>query len=841
MILQDIKTMKRHNINCIRTSHYPPDPRLLELADQYGIYIVDEANIEAHANLQLSEDPEWLDAFLDRATRMVHRDKNHPSVVIWSAGNEAGKGKNLAEVVKVGKAFDPSRPGWLYGGNAGQYPFEDIIGPRYPTVERLTEIANSPENFTRPSFMDEYSHAYGNGMGNHREIGDLIRSHRRLTGGAAWDWKNQGLEHPRWTIPDESGNDNDGVLMGGAGLAEGKSGKALSLTGHDDWVEIYEDPSLDITGQSLTLGAWIYPRPWKGISPFITKGRNQYALLQSTEDTLEFNIFDGKKVAVSTKIPDDWYNSWHHVAGVYNGSRLTLYIDGKVQNSTSHQGSIYDGSASVNIGRTWGTDWCSNALIDEVQIYDKALTEEEINKSMNGETQDPEMWLSFNSKENRGTYLGYGIYSLPNSTDGIVYSNGKPQAELFHLSKNLQPVEVKGVNLEKGKIAVSNHFHFRNLNSLSTEWQMLEDGEVIQTGNLDLHIPAQHTDTVDFFYTNPEIKPEREYWLNISFRLKGKHGLLPDNHEMAWEQLKLPYYKEKNKKEVKSTLPEILVKDKDDEVVLSNSLFSCKVDKSTGKITSYRFNDKEYLEQPLQFNAWRAPILNEQRHIERAWREAGFDELVHNVSSFEINKVSASQYQVEFTGEVTGSGSRAGFTIESQFTFSGNGEISISQQVNPKGELPERLPKIGLQTVLKEEFNHLKWYGRGPIETYPGRKMAARVGIYSKTVRELIEPYIVPGDYGNRSDVREASITNDAGTGLMVSGNDLLNISAHPFSTDNLDRAKYTYQLKDAEGIWFNIDHKISGVGTKFHEPLDKYQLKTRPYSYTIRLKPVTK
>ncbi|MBS3768963.1 MAG: DUF4981 domain-containing protein [Bacteroidales bacterium] len=840
MMVRDIQTMKRHNINCIRTAHYPPDPKLLELADQYGIYIVDEANIEAHDNTYLSEEPAWRGAFLDRVTRMVHRDKNHPSVVIWSAGNEAGSGELMADVIDAGKAIDTTRPGWLYGGNAGRLPFEDIVGPRYPTVERLTEIANSPGEFTRPSFMDEYAHAYGNGMGNHRGLSRLIRSTRRLTGGAAWDWKNQGMEHSRRTIPDKSPYGNDAVLMGGARLTEGKFGKALDLTGHDDWAQIYEDPSLDITGKSLTLSAWIYPRPWKGKNPIITKGRDQYALIQTTRDTLEFSIYDDKKVTVETRVPDDWYQNWHHVSGVYDGSRLTIYIDGQQQNHLVHSGSIHDGASPVNIGRTWGTEWFSNAMIDEVRIYEKALAEEDIRQLANSEAGEACLWLTFNDQKNQGTYLGYGIYSQPNSTDGIVYTNGEPQPELIHIAKNLQPVEVEAVDLEEGKVSVTNYFHFRNLNQLTTTWEMLEDGQVIQSGKRDLHIPAGKTDTIDLFYNKPETTPGSEYWLNISFRLKGKHGLIPDNHEMAWEQFNLPFHKEKPGEMAKEKLPQIEVEEKDEAVIFSNTFFRCRISKETGKITSYRYEEKEYLEKPLGFNAWRAPILNEQRHIDREWREAGLDNLVHKVESFDMISAEPHKKQVEITGNVTGSGTGAGFKISSTLTILGNGELIISQEVDPNGELPPRLPKVGMQVGMNKEFSNLKWYGRGPIETYPGREMAAKVGIYNKTVQELFEPYIVPGDYGNRSGVRWAALTNDQGTGWLVSGDDLLNISAHLYSTHNLDRARYTYQLKRDNAVYFNIDHVVSGVGTKFHEPRDQYQVKTKPYSYTVRLKPVS-
>jgi len=848
MMLQDIQTMKRHNINCIRTSHYPPDPALLELTDRFGMYVVDEANIEAHDNTWLSEEPDWKEAFLDRLTRMVHRDKNHPSVVIWSAGNEAGGGDNLAEVVQAGKAIDPTRPGWLYGGNAGRYPFEDIVGPRYPTVKRLSDIARSPEQYTRPSFMDEYAHAYGNGMGNFTEISRLIRSHDRLTGGAVWDWKDQGMEHPLRVLHDKSGYGNDGVLMGGAALGEGKYGKALDLTGHDDWVELYEHPSLDITGTSLTLAAWVYPRRGRGKAPFISKGKNQYSLIQVDEKTLEFMIYDGEKVAVQAQLPANWYGQWHHIAGVFDGSQLRIYIDGHLQDYLVHSGSIDDGASPITIGRTAGTEWFANARIDEVKIFPRALSSKEMVGAMNQVPGQENLLLDFDQAENRGTYLGYGIYSQPNSTDGIVYTNGEPQAELDHIRKNLQPVEVIPIDLEKGLVRITNHFHFRNMDQVQSTWELLEDGRVIQSGRFSLDLPAQQSATRQIHFNPPKKEPEKEYWLNLSFQSKASEGLLPAHHEWAWEQFSLPFFSEKHRKNQKyqkdqqeREMPAIGVEESDSALVFSNRLFRLTINKTSGAITSYRHAGKELLNQSLRFNAWRAPVLNEQRHIASEWRKAGLDDLVHRTESMEVIESQPGQYEVEMEDVVKGRSSQAGFHLQTHLTILGNGEITLAQMVEPMGEMPGRLPKIGLQAVLNREFGHVKWYGRGPGETYPDRKNSARVGLYSQSVDEMEESYLVPGDYGNRSDVRWVAITNDQGTGWMVSADSLLNFSAHPYSTDHLDRARYRYQLQPSGAVYFQVDHRVSGLGTKFHEPLEQHQVLTRPHSWVIRFKPLSK
>ncbi|HSO84906.1 MAG TPA: glycoside hydrolase family 2 TIM barrel-domain containing protein, partial [Draconibacterium sp.] len=179
---KDLIIMKQFNINCVRTCHYPPTPEYIEMADELGMYIVDEVGDETHANEYLSEDPKWTEMYRDRARKLVYRDRNNPSVIFWSAGNESGSGFNINEVIKTGKAIDPSRPAWMYGGNDFYIPFEDIVGPRYwipIDYKNLAEGKVLPENYMRASFMDEYLAATGNGLGGLDEYWELIWKHPR--------------------------------------------------------------------------------------------------------------------------------------------------------------------------------------------------------------------------------------------------------------------------------------------------------------------------------------------------------------------------------------------------------------------------------------------------------------------------------------------------------------------------------------------------------------------------------------------------------------------------------------------------------------------------------------
>ncbi|MEE8573384.1 MAG: glycoside hydrolase family 2 TIM barrel-domain containing protein, partial [Gemmatimonadota bacterium] len=199
LMLRDIELMKRYNVNAVRTSHYPSDPRWYDFADEYGLYIVDEANIESHGmgydpQVTLGNDPAWKAAHLDRTIRMVQRDKNHPSVIIWSLGNEGGDGVNFEATSAWIHRADPSRP--VQYERAIQRPHVDIYAPMYARIPHLLDYASEPRD--RPLIMCEYAHAMGNSVGNLQDYWDVIEAHDQLQGGFIWDWADQGLYAETW-------------------------------------------------------------------------------------------------------------------------------------------------------------------------------------------------------------------------------------------------------------------------------------------------------------------------------------------------------------------------------------------------------------------------------------------------------------------------------------------------------------------------------------------------------------------------------------------------------------------------------------------------------------------
>lgn len=198
---RDLQLMKQHNINAVRTCHYPDAERWYQLCDEYGIYLVDEANIESHGMGDLPGQfdqskhpaylPEWAPAHLDRIHRLLERDKNHPAVIIWSMGNECGNGPVFSDAYQWLKQRDPGRP--VQFEQAGENANTDIVCPMYPGLGSMKSYAGATDK-TRPYIMCEYAHAMGNSSGNFQEYWGIIRSSPRLQGGFIWDWVDQGLQ-----------------------------------------------------------------------------------------------------------------------------------------------------------------------------------------------------------------------------------------------------------------------------------------------------------------------------------------------------------------------------------------------------------------------------------------------------------------------------------------------------------------------------------------------------------------------------------------------------------------------------------------------------------------------
>lgn len=871
-IRKDFVLMKRLNINNIRTSHYPPTTRYLELADEYGFYVVDEVGNEAHATEQLSSLPEWLPAYLERTEKMVLRDRNHPCIIMWSAGNESGEGENICTTIARGKELDPTRPGWMYGANSNDlYPAkgmdcEDIIGPRYPTPMELEyRVARVPESEDpRPSYMDEYLSATGNSIGALDEYWDIIYNYPRCIGGAIWDWVSPALDVPLSYVQDYSVSSLRGVLMGNVANIPGRQGNAVSLSGNDEWIEFYRDSKLDITGKALSLSIWLKPSLWNGGKSVLTKGANQYGLRQLSAREMEFYLHDGKeRKSLVALLPPDWEGKWHHVAAIYDGKQMRLYIDKQKLAEQACSGDILNFPFQLNIGRDAekeGMETRNHLLqadVDHVSIFAKACPIDKLYDCSEELLQDARLWVTFDKvvTQERFYTLGIGARSY-----GVVWPDRTLQPEAMQIKKSGQPLHAEWADLPSLTLQITNRFSFTNFKHYQMQFLLLKDGHKIDEWSETMDVKPLESATYKLPSSRiPVVIDGNEYHLQISLLQQNVTPAIPANYEVAWEELELPWKQQHCPKmsEKNYTGENIKTLDSDTLLTVSGRDFACVFDKKNGILNSLKYSGLEYIERGPVGNVWRAPLANEsdswgngfahtgERRVgmgngpSNPWFAAGLDRLMPQNIHFSWKKLSDGDVQVIVKNVQQAGDFTTVWEDLFMYTIEPGGRITLKHTLIPWGKQPAWIPKAGIQLIMNHRFRFIEWFGRGPEENYPDRKTGYKTGIYKMSVKDIHVPYLEPQDYGNRTDVRYCVLTDMEGNGLKISGSALFNMSAQVISTDNLTRAMYPFQLNFTDDITLNIDYEVSGVGCNAISVMNKYRVFPKQFTFTSILEPV--
>jgi beta-galactosidase len=650
-MVQDILLMKQHNINAVRTSHYPDVTEWYDLTDRYGLYVIDEANIESHGigydpDKTLGNKPVWGKAHMDRTVSMVERDKNHPSIIIWSLGNEAGDGVNFTATANWVRERDPSRP--VHYERAELGPNTDIFCPMYARIPEIVEYAETHDD--RPLILCEYSHAMGNSNGNVADYWKEIYARERLQGGFIWDWVDQGLRQP---VP-------------------GKPG------------EFY-----------FAYGGAFEPE------------------------------------------------------GVYHDDNFLM--------------------------------------------------------------------------------------------NGLVSADRVPHPGLLELKKVYQPIHLRRIGEDRqGDIEISNGFAFIDLGGLEGHWKLLANGEVVAGGELPkLEVGPGDSRVIE--YPAPRVKPVvgSDHWLELSFRLAQDTTWAEKGHEVAWEQFHIGWSGAAAVLDP-AAMPPMTIDQNGDGFIVTGDGFTAAFDLGAGTLTSYRMDETELVAMGPRPNFWRAPTDNDRGNDMPTrcapWKAASGN---WEITSSEIEKIGPAEVRVGFTGRLPDVGS----TNEVVYTVFGNGEIAVDVSFTPGGaELPD-LPRFGMQMEVTGGLETMTWYGRGPHESYWDRKEGARVGLWSGTVDKQFVDYSEPQENGNKTDVRWVSLTDDEGTGLLVIGEPLIAFSAHHYTTDDLEDAKYSWQMERRDDITLSIDMQQTGVGgddswgARTH---DEYTIWPEALTYSFRLRGLT-
>ncbi len=656
-IERDVKQIKQFNFNCIRTSHYPNDPYFYDLCDEYGILVMDEANLETHGiGGQLSNNLEWTNAHLQRMTRMVERDKNHPCVIIWSLGNEAGSGPNHAAMAAWTHDFDITRPVHYEPAqgskgvegykdmsklpNTGRLPnpidqyYVDMVSRFYPSIPFIYDLLNFPGD-NRPILFVEYSHSMGNSTGNMKDLWDIFRSNPRFIGGCIWDFKDQGI-----TTTDSAGN--------------------------------------------------------------------------------EFYAYGG-----------DFGNKLHD------------------------------------------SNFCIN---------------------------------------------------------GIVAADGRPKAAMFECKHVYQPISCELISKNPYLVKITNRLAVKSTDDYNATLKILKDGTEIKSVLLPkLHLAAGQDTTIDISSYLPKMKADSEYLANIEFSLPEATIWASEDFVVATDQLTISGLAQTHN-ETQSLATPI---EKDNFYNIEGKNYSIKIDKTNGALSSYISNGEEYIYQPLLPHFTRPLTDNDERGWKpqkclKEWYEA---EPILKDISLSNNEIISHYTIIENKADV-----------KVKYSIDTDGSINVDYQLNVTDSLPN-IPKVGMQCGIKKDLQEITWYGKGLLENYIDRDNGFYAGIYHLNIYDFMEPYIMPQENGNRTDVRWMHLTNKQNSGLLIVADSLLSMSVWPYSEQKINKAKHTNELIEDDYLTLNIDLKQMGVGgndswSKVAQPLEKYQIKAQNYHYSFFIKP---
>ncbi|MBG0858466.1 MAG: DUF4981 domain-containing protein, partial [Bacteroidales bacterium] len=580
---------------------------------------------------------------------------------------------------------------------------------------------------------------------------------------------------------------------------------------------------------------------------------------QIRKDSLEFYLTTRMRTKVQIALPGNWENSWHHVVAGYDGKSIYLTIDENESMRKPVTGNIRNTPFPVNIGRNAEihgqetTVYICDAIIDQVSIFNKVVAPGELKPPSSELKKEAILWLEFEEMKEQGNFFSYGIGAR---TYGSIWPDRRPQPEMWQIKKSGQPVNVKLVSADRGEIEIINRYHFTNLNELRTIWILSADAEIIDKGEISPDIPPQERGIMTVPYRKPELKEGAEYRLLIGFYQKGNTQWAEDGFEIAWEQIGLPWIVNGQKSD-RQSVNLLTVQEEDKKLKLSGKDFEYIFDESTGILASLKVSGREMIKRGAALNVWRAPLANETdewnyrssntkhrtdgygRFAASEWYSAGLHSLKTMTEDFTFSILDNNNVEVKIRNVVLLANGRGGFINRYRYLVSGEGEMIIEHSVIPNGDTPAWLPRIGLEWILSPSLKNVEWYGRGPQENYPDRKNGYRIGVYKSTVKDMYEPYLIPQDHGLRTDNRWVRMTGDDGTGLEFGGDKPFNFNAYPFSTDNLTKAYYTYQLRPFDGITFNFDYATSGVGCTALSVFPEYQVMPQRFDFTVKIKPV--
>lgn len=421
--------------------------------------------------------------------------------------------------------------------------------------------------------------------------------------------------------------------------------------------------------------------------------------------------------------------------------------------------------------------------------------------------------------------------------NGIVASDRRPKAAMYECKWVYQPAECKLLDPAKGLIKIKNRHAVKSLGDYTPFLEILEDGKLISTKELPRINLSSGKDTIIPIHTYlPKLKTNTEYLANLKFCLANDEPWAAKGHIVSSDQFVLTGLAKPI--EHAGNYPDLNITKNGTGYLVSGKNFSLVFDKTNGALSSYKWNKKEQILNPLLPHFTRPLTDNDYK----GWKPQKNMKVWYDVKPQAIN-ISYNKIGkgiVKIKTEYSLIEGKASCVVE--YIVNREGVVKVDYQLMASPELPN-IPKVGMQCGILRTDDQVNWYGKGPLENYIDRSYGFAAGIYSLPLDQFMEPYVMPQENGNRTDVRWMFLSDKQQNGLLLVADSLLSISAWPYTEENINKAKHTNELIDAGFITLNIDLVQMGIGgndswSDVGAPIEKYQVPSGNYRYAFYLFP---
>jgi len=869
-MIRDILLMKKHNINTVRTCHYPDDPRWYNLCDKYGLYLIDEANIESHGmgygERSLAKDSAWMGAHVQRVKNMLERDKNHPSVIIWSLGNEAGDGINFTACYQWIKTRDLSRP--VHYERAGLGPNTDIYCPMYASIQHIESYAKEKQD--KPLIMCEYTHAMGNSNGNLQDYWDVIEKYDQLQGACVWDWVDQsylkfdengekfyayGGDYGPPGTPSDGNFCCNGLVSSDRtphpGLAEIKKVyqyikfKPIDpLTGKFHIFNYYDFTNLNqfniswkVRCQGKTLLEGVISKP--DIAPHQSKTINIDLSRLSIESGKEYFIrFDAVTTIETLALPKDFVVA----SGQIEIPNYEPPV--KISIASPEKISIAENDSTINVS---GTEFSISFKKSDGKMYSwinkgMPLIEEGIcpnfwraptdNDFGNGMDKRCAAWKTASQEQVTESISAYRIddgnvtvkvrYLLAsvnarNYVDYRINGHGEVDVDtrLELLTFPKPDVEILTSSKEGFGKAI-------DFNAIPSELILNDAGQVLLDDcTIEMMVFPTSFAEKNTLWSNSQWDKGR---LHYEFRYNGTlwffvggNNYEPFNFEFQtnrWYLLSVVYqrFDKKMKFYVDGNLIQTIEFSDAQALNISGQSF----------LGGYTDGDRLFKGKIDEFRLWNVAL----------------DDKIIMENSIKPLKGNEDGILLYFN-----------FEKMAQNVIPANKGEGMNTHFVDLREVRAELPRYGIRFAMPGQFENLQYYGRGPYENYCDRHEASFVDVYESKVSEQYFPYVRPQENGYKTDIRWLSLTNSEGYGILIDGKPLFSGSAMPNSINAFDQGikmnyKHINDIKPENKVYITVDLKQMGLGGDDSwgaRPHPQYILPADNYHFNFRMIPFNK